>query len=154
MWSIRWATEQVPRDLAAGLARAGRTRPDIHVNLWFWAAPNRDPRAAVEDARATVAFYAGIAQYEPYFAAHGFAAEARRLQPFVQRGDYRAAARLVPDEMARTFVLCGTPDEVRRALEPAWAVADSMCLAPPHWGLGQEQTIGYAGAIAETFYGG
>src|SRR5262245_52628727 len=69
MWSVRWATDEIARALAAGLARGGRARQDLHVNLWFWAAPSPDPHEAVEDARATVAFYGGIAEYEPYFAA-------------------------------------------------------------------------------------
>ena len=72
IWSIQWATKKVPEQLKVGLDRGGRERSDIHVNHWFWVTPNRDPIQSVEDARACVAFYAGIEQYEAYFAAHGF----------------------------------------------------------------------------------
>jgi alkanesulfonate monooxygenase SsuD/methylene tetrahydromethanopterin reductase-like flavin-dependent oxidoreductase (luciferase family) len=124
----------------------------VEFNAWFWVAANSDRRQAVNDARATVAFYAGVAQYEEYFAAHGFGAEAKQLQEGVQRGDYLGVAHLVPDEMAETFVVCGTPDEVRRKLEPVWEAVDSMCLVPPVYGLPPDKLLQYAMAIAQTFY--
>ena len=152
IWSVRWATTKAQEALKEGLDRAGKQRDDVDLNLWFFVAPNRDRRQSVEDARATVAFYGGAAQYEEYFAAHGFRDEARKLQAGVQAGDYLSVARLVPDEMAETFVVCGTPDEVKEKLEPAWDVADSLCLNPPVYGLAPEAVMGYTAAIAETFY--
>lgn len=153
MWSVDWAVERIQPDLRAGLAAAGRSRETIDLNLWLWVAPNPDESEAIEDARATVAFYAGIAQYESFFAAHGFAAEARRLQHAVQSREVASAGRLVPDEMVRAFVLCGRPDTVRAGVERAWTVADSMCLVPPAYGLAPERLLSYGNAIAELFYG-
>ena len=68
------------------------------------------------------------------------------------RGDYLGAAKLVPDAMAETFVVCGTPDDVRKRIEPAWEVVDSMTLVPPAYGLGPDKLMAYAGAIASAFY--
>jgi alkanesulfonate monooxygenase SsuD/methylene tetrahydromethanopterin reductase-like flavin-dependent oxidoreductase (luciferase family) len=152
IWSIRWATAEAAQALKEGLAKAGKSRSDVHFNVWLFIAPNRDRRQSLEDARATVAFYAGVAQYEEYFALHGFRAEAKKLQAGVQAGDYLSVAHLVPDEMAETFVVCGTPDEVRRKVEPVWEVADSLCLNPPVYALSPEAVMGYTGTIAETFY--
>jgi alkanesulfonate monooxygenase SsuD/methylene tetrahydromethanopterin reductase-like flavin-dependent oxidoreductase (luciferase family) len=152
IWSVQWATTKAQEALKEGLAKAGKVRSDVNLNLWFFVAPNRDRRQSVEDARATVAFYGGAAQYEEYFAAHGFRDEAKKLQAGVQAGDYLSVARLVPDEMAETFVVCGTPEEVKRKLEPVWDVADSLCLNPPVYGLAPEAVMGYTAAIAETFY--
>ncbi len=53
--------------------------------------------------------------------------------------------------MAQTFVITGTPDEVRTKLEPAWEVADSMALIPPMLSLAPDQTEAYFSTIAETF---
>ena len=80
----------------------------------------------VLDYREAVAFYGGVAQYEEYFAAHGFRNEARQLQEGVQRGDYLSVKHLVTDEMAQTFVVCGTPDEVKKQVERIWTTADSV----------------------------
>jgi probable F420-dependent oxidoreductase len=154
MWSLDWAVERIPPELRRGLERGDRRREAIEVNLWLWVAPNPDESEAIEDARATVAFYAGMKQYESFFEAHGFLAEARRLQEAVQKRAVLQAASLVPDEMVKTFVLAGKPDRVREQVERAWTVADSLCLLPPFYALSLEKAAYYSGTIAETFYAG
>lgn len=154
MWSLDWAVERIQPDLRAGLERAGRKREDVELNLWLWVAPGPDEREAIEDSRATVAFYAGIAQYESFFAAHGFAEVARRLQAEVKRGEVLAHAHLVPDEMVRCFVLLGSDDRVRALVDRAWSVADSLCLVPPAYALAPERLFAYQERIAKLFYPG
>jgi probable F420-dependent oxidoreductase len=153
IWSVKWMTERMPDCLKRGLDRGGKQRSDVEFNAWFWVALSGDRKQAIEDSRATVAFYAGAEQYEEYFAAHGFGNEAKMLQEGVKRGDYLGVKHLVPDEMAETFVICGTPDEVRKKLEPVWGVADSVTLVPPAYALTPDKLMAYAGAIASTFYG-
>lgn len=152
IWSVPWATTRIPEALDRGLKRGGKQRSDIEFQVGLFVAVSSDRAEAINDARATVALYASAAQYEEYFAAHGFREEARRLQDAVQGGDYQSAAHLVPDEMAETFVVCGTRDEVRKKIEPVWEVADSLLLVPPAYGLPPEKLMAYAGAIASTFY--
>lgn len=152
IWSIEWLRDKIPDYLKRGLVRGGKQRSDIHFNAWLAVAINNNRAEAINDARPTVAFYAGIEQYEPFFAAHGFGDVAKRLQEGVKKGDYLSVANLVPDEMAQTFVVCGTADEVRKRIEPAWDVVDSMTLAPPAYGLEPAKILSYAGAIAATFY--
>jgi probable F420-dependent oxidoreductase len=152
MWSLDWAVERIQPDLSAGLARAGRAREDVELNLWFWCAPNENEAEALDDARPTVAFYAGMKQYESFFEEHGFGAEARRLQERVRTRDVVQHASLVPDEMARTFVLCGKPEHVEERVERAWSVADSLCLVPPAYGLPPDKLLRYSAATAELFY--
>lgn len=149
-WSARWAAEQVRGPFAEALARSGRTRSEVEVNLWHVAAPNPDVGESVRDAKRHVALYASIAQYHTYFAAHGFGAEAARLAAGAVAGE-PSLVDLVPDEMARTFVLCGTPGDVARQVEPLWEVADSLCLQPPP--VPGEQRRAYDDRIAETFHG-
>jgi alkanesulfonate monooxygenase SsuD/methylene tetrahydromethanopterin reductase-like flavin-dependent oxidoreductase (luciferase family) len=148
-WSVRWAVEQVRGPYAEAVARSGRDRSDVEVNLWHVAAPNPDVGASVHDAKRHVALYASIAQYQSYFAAHGFGGEATRLAAAAAAGE-RSLVDLVPDEMARTFVLCGTPADVAAQVEPLWEVADSLCLQPPP--VPGEQRRAYDDRIAETFY--
>ncbi len=152
IWSIEWATSKVMDDVKAGLAKAGKQRSDVEFNMWLFVAPNNDRKQAIEDARATVAFYAGIEQYEDYFAAHGFASEARAMQEGVKRGDYRSVKHLVTDEMAQTFVICGTPDEVRARVNAIWEHADSATLVPPTYDLDVRALLAYGARIAEIFY--
>ena len=99
-----------------------------------------------------MAFYAGVKQYESFFEAHGFRDEARRLQEYVQKREVIPNARLVPDEMVRTFVLCGKPEALQERVERAWTVADSLCLVAPAYGLPPEKLAYYAGETAKLFY--
>jgi len=148
-WSRHWAREQVSGPYADALRASGRERRQVEVNLWQVVAPNPDAREAVRDAKAHVALYASIAQYESYFAAHGFGEAARALAAGAAAGR-RDLVELVPDEMARAFVVCGTPAEVAKQLEPLSDIADSLCLQPPP--VSGDARRAYEARIAETFY--
>jgi probable F420-dependent oxidoreductase len=148
-WSLRWAREQVLGPYAETLRASGRERNQVEINLWQVVAPNPDARESVRDAKAHVALYGSIAQYEPYFAAHGFGDVARALAAGVASGR-RDLTDLVPDEMARSFVVCGTPGEVAKQLEPLQEIADSLCLQPPP--VAGDARRAYEQRIAETFY--
>jgi probable F420-dependent oxidoreductase len=152
IWSVDWCVSRMPEYLKRGLDRGGKQRSDIEFNVWLWVAVNEDRAQAIEDARATVAFYAGVEQYEEFFAAHGFEKEAKLLQDGVKQGDYIGAARHVTDEMAQTFVVCGSADEVRKRIAPVYEVADSLTLVPPAYNLGPDKLMAYSAAIADTFY--
>ncbi|MGE0621233.1 MAG: LLM class flavin-dependent oxidoreductase [Pseudomonadales bacterium] len=153
MWSIEWTLEHMYPALLAALEKAGRTREDIEVNVWPWAAINPNEAEAIADSRPTMAFYGGIRQYEPFFEAHGFGAVARKLQAGVQRGDYLGVADQVPDEMVRAFVAVGAPDKVRERIARLEGTVDSLCVVPPGYGLSPEKAMAYGAAIASTFQG-
>jgi alkanesulfonate monooxygenase SsuD/methylene tetrahydromethanopterin reductase-like flavin-dependent oxidoreductase (luciferase family) len=148
-WSIDWALRQARGPFAEAVVASGRTRAQVEVNLWHVVAPNPDVAESVRDAKRHVSIYAAIGQYQSYFAAHGFGSEAGRLAAAAAAGE-RNLVDLVPDEMARAFVVCGTPGEVAEQLEPLWDVADSLCLQPPP--VPGEQRRAYDARIAETFY--
>lgn len=149
IWSVDWAIDQVQPDIAEGLRCAGRKREDVHLNLWFWCAPNTDEAEAIDDARTTVGFYASFAQYESFFAAHGFGEEARRAQEAGRAREVLTRRDVVPDEMVRTFVLCGKPDSIRSRIERAWTVADSLVVIPPAYGIDPMKMMHYQAAIAD-----
>lgn len=153
VWSARWIANQVARTLDASLAKFNRQRSDITMNLWIYTAINKDRQRAIDDARATVAFYSSIAQYEKYFAAHGFGEQARKVHEASARKNFVAMRDAVPDEMVKTFALAGTPDDVREQIEAFWKHADSITLMPPNSMLDGPTVAGYQTAIADTFFG-
>jgi probable F420-dependent oxidoreductase len=152
IWSVDWAVNEGSRAIADGLARGGRGRDEVHVMMGQFVAIDDDPRQAMDDARATVAFYAGVEAYEPFFAAHGYLEEARRCQAWVKRGHFLGSTDEVPDEMVERFALCGPPDTVRRRFRPLWDLGDSFWLAPPLFGLAPERVAELAGRVADVFY--
>ena len=121
--------------------------------MWIYTAINKDRQRAIDDARSTVAVYAQIAQYEKYFAAHGFGEQARAIAAAAARKDFVAMRKAVPDEMVTTFALVGTPEECRERIEEFWKLADSITLTPPNAMLDGATIGGYQKAIADTFYG-
>src|SRR3546814_21090410 len=92
-----WSSDVCSSDLAAKLAEFGRDRSAVEINAWPWVAVNDDEQAAIDDARPTVAGYAGIKEYEPFFAARGFLKEAK----LCQQGD-RSEERSVGKECVST----------------------------------------------------
>lgn len=143
MWSVEWAIEEIQPALAKGLKKAGRKREDVDLNLWFWCAPNPDEKESVEDGRGAVGFYGAMEQYHSFFEAHGFGNEARALQQAAKDNPAADRRHLVPDDMVRTFVICGKPEDVKKRIDKAWTVADSMVLNAPSWGLSMEKMMFY-----------
>ncbi len=152
IWSVDWAIDKIQPELAKGLERGGRRREDVELNLWFWCAPNTDEAEAIDDARTTVGFYASFEQYESFFAAHGFRDEARRAQEAGRQRDVLTRPDVVPDEMVRTFVLCGKSDSILERIERAWTIADSLVVIPPAYGVEPMKMMQYQAEIAELLY--
>lgn len=154
VWTAGWVKNQMTGILNQGLAAAGRKREDFHVNLYVYVAIAKYRRQAIDDARGTVAFYSSIAQYEKYYAAHGFGDAARAVVAAASRNDPRGMLAATPDEMVDTFVVAGTPDEARARVEELGRYADSITLLPPGTGdsLRADRIAEYRDAIAATFY--
>ena len=153
IWSARWVANEVRANLEAALAKAGKKRSDFDLNVWAFVAIDKDRKRAIDDARATVAFYASFAQYEKYFAAHGFGDQARAACAAMQRNDPAAMVKAIPDEMVSTFAIAGSADEAKERVEELWRHADSLALNAPVYGIDGARLAGYQDAIARTFYG-
>jgi alkanesulfonate monooxygenase SsuD/methylene tetrahydromethanopterin reductase-like flavin-dependent oxidoreductase (luciferase family) len=152
MWSLGWIREQVMPTLNTHLQQAHKAREAFELNLFTYVAINPDRRQALADARGTVARYASISQYEKYFAAHGFGDAARRAASAAQQHDHATMLRAIPDNMAETFAIVGTPEEVRSKLAAVGEVADSVTVMAPTTFLTPEQSMTYQQAIATTVY--
>jgi probable F420-dependent oxidoreductase len=152
IWSARWLHNEVRNTLEASLKKLGRSRAEFDLNVWVNAAINSDRKQAIDDARRTVAFYARFSQYEKFFAAHGFAKEARAASEASSRNDLDSMFKTIPDEMVNTFAIVGTPEEVRERIEDLWRTADSITIGSPTYFLEPSKIAAYQSAIAEAFY--
>lgn len=152
IWSARWIENEVRTCLEESLKKAGRKRSEFDLNVWAWVAIDENRKQAIDEARGTVAFYASMKQYEKYFAAHGFRDQARAACQAAQSGDASGMLKAIPDEMATTFAIAGTRDEVRARVEKIWEVADSLTLAAPAVFISAESITKNQRLIGETFY--
>jgi alkanesulfonate monooxygenase SsuD/methylene tetrahydromethanopterin reductase-like flavin-dependent oxidoreductase (luciferase family) len=152
LWGVDWWLGPIQEQLAAGAARSGRDVREVHQCVYLTVATAPDSAEAFADARRFVAAYAAIEQYEAFFAAQGFGEQAARIRDAYTAGDREGAARWVDETMARAFVVYGSPDTVRAEVERAWAVGDSMLIAPPSWGLPVERIGFYTQQIQSVFF--
>lgn len=146
LWTQTWTRDHIAPLVEQTLRQHGRNRADIEINFWPWVAVNNDKRQAIDDSRATVAYYASIKGYEHIFEAHGFLKEARICQQ-AQQGDVTSVLDKVPDDMVLAFVSCGSVDEVMEQIEPYWRTADSLCPMTPFRCLTPEQLQSYGTGI-------
>jgi alkanesulfonate monooxygenase SsuD/methylene tetrahydromethanopterin reductase-like flavin-dependent oxidoreductase (luciferase family) len=154
LWGIdHWLT-RVREDLEAGAGRAGRNAAEIHRCVYLTVAISNEPGEALADARQSLAAYAAVAQYAPFFEDRGFGAAAGRIRSLWEAGDRERAAREVTEEMARAFLVLGTADEARTEVARAGEIADSLVIAPPSWGVPMQRVGFYTQQIDRTFFAG
>jgi alkanesulfonate monooxygenase SsuD/methylene tetrahydromethanopterin reductase-like flavin-dependent oxidoreductase (luciferase family) len=72
IWSIEWALNEMKPAIEDELQKCNKARSDIEVGIWPFAAINPSEQEALDDARPTVAFYAGAELYEIIFEKQGF----------------------------------------------------------------------------------
>ncbi len=154
LWNDQWIHEQTGPALKRGLDKAGRGRDAITLNLQMFVAINDDRRAAIEDARPTIAYYSQSPQYLRYFDTIGFGAPARALQAAFASGDMAGMVAACPDDMVESIALVGSRDEVLRRFRARTASADACTPVIPHYGLSQDKLDFYTDGIANLFYNG
>ena len=148
LWTKRYNKEVIEPLIERSLNEFNRKRDDIEISCWPWVAINDDRQQAINDARPTVAYYAGMKAYEDLFALHGYLAEAKICQEAALRqSDIQSVLHKVPDEMVLDFVCCGSVEEVLEQIEPFWDVANSLCPMVPFRDLSLEQMQAYGAGI-------
>lgn len=144
LWSAQFTNQHIAPMIEQSLQQTGRRREDIEVSSWPFVAVNDDKQQAINDARPTVAYYAGMEAYEYIFAAQGYLEQAKLCQEAaVRQSDLASVIDKIPDQMVTDFVACGSPDDVLEQIEPFWNVADALCPTTPFIGLSLEQMQAY-----------
>ena len=152
LWGIDHWLGRVQEDLAAGASAVERSVADLHQCVYLTAAISPEPGEAFADARQSLAAYAAIEQYAPFFEDRGFGDEAARIRSHWAADARDRAAAEVSEEMARAFMIVGNADEARAQVARVGAIASSLTLAPPSWGVPLERTGFYTGQINRTFF--
>lgn len=114
-----------------GLARTGRERKDLRIIASACCVIDDDAAQAKRWAAGLVAFYASVRTYQPFFAFHGFEAEAAAIQERFRARDEQAMIDACPDAMVDALTFAGTVDQVRAALGRYDGLVDGIKLSPP-----------------------
>lgn len=113
--SPRYIAERVLPAAQAGLAASGRSRADLTLHARVFTivgdteAERERTRAAV---RQQIAFYASTRTYQPVLAVHGWESLTPRLHELSGRGEWKAMADLITDEMLDAYAVTGTYEDI------------------------------------------
>jgi len=117
--SVKYLREWVLPNIAAGLARSGRTRGDVQLYAPVFIAPGDTPSevdAAVARARARMAFYGSTPSYRPLLDVLGYGDAADRLHRLVRERRIDDLAAHLPEAVVDAVVVRGSYEEIGRTL--------------------------------------
>jgi coenzyme F420-dependent oxidoreductase len=106
------------QELARGAQKAGREVTAVDVAPYILSCVAADGEAARSLVKAHLAYYIGGMGtfYANLIARYGFEDAVQRVREAWGKGDRRAAAGHIPDEMAARLAICGSPSEGRAQL--------------------------------------
>jgi len=138
----RYLDQVVLPELAAGMARSGRTRQHFEIAGGGFIATGLDDAAVAKVAewvRARVAFYGSTPAYWPVLAAHGLEELGHALNRMARAGQWDAMPAQVSDDVLRLFTVAATHENLTREIEQRFGgVSDAVGLSG---GYGTRQDI-------------
>lgn len=131
LMSPDYLTSVVLPRISTGAERAGRPDGSVEIVVAANCSIDADRTVAMDRSRASVAFYASVKSYRPFFDFHGFGTEADAVRERFRAGDTAGMINAVPDEMVAAVAIAGTPDEVAHQIDRYDGIADAIKLGPP-----------------------
>jgi alkanesulfonate monooxygenase SsuD/methylene tetrahydromethanopterin reductase-like flavin-dependent oxidoreductase (luciferase family) len=117
---LSWATpagiRAAARGLARDLTRCGRPRGAVRLLARAYVDVCEDPTAVRSGVSAELVEYAMAPPYARFFAELGYADDVRAVAEAFARGDRRATCAAAARRMTDSFLLAGSPEEVRGRL--------------------------------------
>jgi probable F420-dependent oxidoreductase len=118
-YSEAYLREVIVPNLRIGAERAGRSLDGFDIAVGFPSVATPD-MAGIEQAKGQVVMFATALQSSPSYATSivraGFENEMVRIQELVAAGDMDGAIGAVPDEMAASLTLSGSPAHIRERI--------------------------------------
>jgi probable F420-dependent oxidoreductase len=122
--SPKYIREFVQPAVEEGLRTSDRAREQFtYASSCFVIVGDSEAERArqAEAVRQQIAFYASTRTYEPVLAAHGWEGLIPELHHLSVRGEWRAMAALIGDEMLDTFAVTGAYSELGEKLRERYA---------------------------------
>ena len=110
----RYLREATLPALERGFEKAGRTREGFEITApAFVVARDTEEEIAegIELVKQQIAFYGSTPAYRPVLDLHGWGDLQDELNAMSKKGEWDDMARLVDDDVLRTFAIVGTPEE-------------------------------------------
>jgi 5,10-methylenetetrahydromethanopterin reductase len=129
--------------VAEGARTAGRDPAAVTIASMVRVCVDDDEAQAREGARASIPLYLTFDGYARYVTAIGYARVVAAVREALGRGDERAAARQVPDELVERTHVFGSPARCRARVQEyvRAGVERPVILARPSPGAGWDETF-------------
>jgi probable F420-dependent oxidoreductase len=131
----KYLTDAILPRIAAGLAKAGRSRGQYEISGGGFVATGPDDETVArrfEWVRQRVAFYGSTPAYYPVLAVHGLEDLGRKLNALARQGRWNEMPAEVSDEVAHLFAAVGRYDQIVAAIgERFGGLVDALTLRAP-----------------------
>ncbi|HLF69640.1 MAG TPA: TIGR03617 family F420-dependent LLM class oxidoreductase [Actinomycetota bacterium] len=151
MTSIDYIKQVVLPNIAKGAAAAGRKASDIELAQQVSISISSDRAVALNEVKQQIGFYATTRTYTPVLALHGFDEVVPDLRAAFAEKDMARLAALVSDDMADTFAIYGTPDEVIEKARRFEGVVGELTLGTPWYRVDRVRMLENYQLIMSTF---
>lgn len=151
MTSLRYIEEVVLTNIAKGAKRAGRSAADVELAQQLIISISDDIELAKREVKQQIGFYATTRTYTPVLALHGFEDIVPMLREAFAAKDMNRLASLITDEMAETYAIFGSADEVKAKVQTFDKLVGEVTLAGPWYRVDPSRLIENYASILETF---
>jgi probable F420-dependent oxidoreductase len=120
----RYLRECILPNIAAGAARAGRTRADVVTNCAVFVVTGSSAQEIADNTgfvRSQIAFYASTPSYSTVMALHGWLDLHERLNLMSRQGRWFEMAELISDDILHEFAVVAPADELAHAVRERYA---------------------------------
>jgi alkanesulfonate monooxygenase SsuD/methylene tetrahydromethanopterin reductase-like flavin-dependent oxidoreductase (luciferase family) len=151
--SVRFMTETVWPTVDEGLRRSGRTRAEFNHCAWITTAIAQDKASALRELKLQVGYYLATRSYAIILDLQGLttAREAIQAAYFQYPGNEDRLADAVPDDLALSHGICGSPDDVRQQAARYAEIANTSIFYPATRGMTSERRNENIRLVIETF---
>jgi alkanesulfonate monooxygenase SsuD/methylene tetrahydromethanopterin reductase-like flavin-dependent oxidoreductase (luciferase family) len=127
----RYFSEIYRPNVAAGATSAGRAPDDVEIAALVICSVSEDRDEAMRRARIQVGNYICFPGADPMVQFEGLGPERDKLL-MTLLSESVSAFDAIPDEVVKTFAICGTPNEGREQLDQFRGVLDHIILHTPY----------------------
>lgn len=145
MTSPEYIRSVVLPSIELGAKRGGRDPAEVELAQQVIVSISDDREQAMREVKQQIGFYATTRTYTPVLAIHGFEDIVPSLREAFARKDMAALSALVTDEMADTFGIYGTADEVKEKVRKFEGLVGELTIGGPWYRV-------EPGRLAESYF--
>lgn len=149
--SYNYLNEVVLPAIDHGLEISGRERKEFNIASIITCAVSEDIDKAVNDAKATIGFYATVRTYREPFLLHGFEKEIEEIRKAYFENDIKKLIRSVSDKMVEVFAIVGNKDYCLEKVNEYRDYVDIPILSAPHYFIDFKHVAEYQDRLIELF---